>query len=44
MVKLDGDFKLKDISLVTIPEDDAASSDEASHAAATMKTVDDKDL
>ena len=44
MVKLDGNFKLKDISLVTIPEDDATASDESSHAAATMKTVDDKDL
>ena len=44
MVKLEGDFKLKDVSLVTVPESGSTASEESRHAAATMKTVDDKDL
>lgn len=44
MVPVKGDFKLKDIYVVNIPEESADASDDAKHAAAVMKTVDDKDL
>ena len=33
-----------DVSIVIVPEDGSSAQDEARHAAAIMKTVDDKDL
>jgi hypothetical protein len=44
MTEINDSFKLKDIYVVTVPETEAPASDEAKHAAAVMKTVDEKDL
>ena len=44
MTEINDNFKLKDVYVVTVPETEAPASDEAKHAAAVMKTVDEKDL
>ena len=44
MTEINDNFKIKDVYVVTVPEDEAPASDEAKHAAAVMKTVDEKDL
>lgn len=44
MTEINDNFKLKDVYVVTVPETEAPPSDEAKHAAAVMKTVDEKDL
>jgi hypothetical protein len=44
MVEIHDNFKLKDVYVVTVPEEAVPAFDEAKHAAAIMKTVDDKDL
>lgn len=44
MVEIKDNFKLKDVYVVTVPEEAVPASDEVKYAAAIMKTVDDKDL
>lgn len=44
MVEIHDNFKLKDVYVVTVPEEAVPASDEAKYATAVMKTVDDKDL